>query len=267
MPFKDSALIKPCSEDEFHLVDYKIMGIVFSIHKELGRFCDEKIYQNELAHRCYDAEFETVETEVPIQVSYKDFCKTFYMDLLINNIVMYELKTVKNLNGEHQKQALNYLLLTGMNHGKLVNMRQESVQHQFISTRLTKEKRLKFTTADWGWEDLDTDSTSLRQLVLGLVSEWGAFLDTQLYYDAINHFLGGEEQVIKRIEIVKDSRVLGTQRVHLLNPEIAFKVSAVTKTKTFYEQHLRRFLNHTSLKAIQWINFEHNKIVFSTISK
>jgi len=103
--------------------------------------------------------------------------------------------------------------------------------------------------------------------MISLLSEWGAFLDIQLYYDAISHFRGGEEQVIKRIEIVKDSRVLGTQRVHLLNHEVAFKVSAATKTKSFYEQHLRRFLNHTSLKAIQWINFEHNKIVFSTISK
>ena len=95
MPFKYSSLIKPCSEDEFHLVDYQIMEIVVSIHKELGRFCDEKIYQNELAYRCRDTDFETVATEVPIQVSYKDFCKTYCMDLLINNKVMYELRTVK----------------------------------------------------------------------------------------------------------------------------------------------------------------------------
>jgi len=49
MPVKHSVMIEPISEDEFHLLDHKIMGIVFSMHKELGRFCDEKIYQNELA--------------------------------------------------------------------------------------------------------------------------------------------------------------------------------------------------------------------------
>ena len=51
MPVKHSVMIAPISEDEFHLLDHKIMGIVFSMRKELGRFCDEKIYQNELAYR------------------------------------------------------------------------------------------------------------------------------------------------------------------------------------------------------------------------
>ena len=46
-------------------------------------------------------------------------------------------------------------LLMGMHHGKLINMRPESVQHSFISTRLTKEKRYKFIIDDWEWEDLD----------------------------------------------------------------------------------------------------------------
>ena len=31
--------------DDFHLLDYEVMGIVFSIHRDLGRFCIEKIYQ------------------------------------------------------------------------------------------------------------------------------------------------------------------------------------------------------------------------------
>ena len=132
---------------------------------------------------------------------------------------------------------------------------------------LTKEKRYKFIIDDWEWEDFDEDSIWLRQLMASLLSEWGAFLDTNLFYDAINHFRGGEEQVIKRIEVVKDSRILGIQRTHLLNSEVAFKISAVTKGRTFYGRHLRRFLSHTSLKAIQWINFNHDKIEFITISK
>ena len=90
---------------------------------------------------------------------------------------------------------------------------------------------------------------------------------TNLFYDAIKHFRGGEEHVIKKIEIMNDSRVIGTQKTYLLNPEIAFKISAVTKTESFYEQHLRRFISHTSLKAIQWINFNHDKILFTTISQ
>ena len=189
------------------------------------------------------------------------------MDLLLNNSVMYELKTVKAITGKHRKQALNYLLLVGMHHGKLVNMRPQSVQYSFVSTKLTPEKRYKFIIDDREWKDLDEDSIWLKQLVIRLLFEWGAFLDINLFYDAINHFRGGEDHVVKRIEIVNDSRLLGTQRAHLLNSEIAFKISAITEAGSFYGKHLYRFINHTSLKAIQWINFDHNRIVFETISQ
>lgn len=179
--------------------------------------------------------------------------------------MIYELKTVKALTGEHQKQTLNYLLLSGMHYGKLVNMRPHSVQHRFVSTKLTVKKRYNFTIDDQEWKDLDEDSIWFKQLVVNLLSEWGAFLDTNLFYDAIKHFRGGEEKVLRKIKIANSSRVLGTQKTHLLNTEIAFKVSAVTKDRSFYEEHLRRFLSHTPLKAIQWVNFNHHKIVFKTL--
>jgi GxxExxY protein len=267
MPIKGTVTIESISEDDFYLLDHKVMETVFSIHKDLGRFCDEKIYQNELAHRCEAIGFDTVETEVPIQVSFRDFQKLYYLDILINNRVMVELKTVNALSGEHRKQALNYLLLLGMHYGKLINMRPQSVQHSFVSTRLTPKKRFAYTIIDNLWNDIDEDSISLKQLLANLLSEWGAFLDTNLYYDAIYHFRGGESDVVKRTEVINNRRVLGTQRAHILNSEIAFKITAVTKGNSFYEQHLHKFLNHTRLKAIQWINFNHDKIVFKTISK
>jgi GxxExxY protein len=60
-------------------------------------------------------------------VSYEDFIKVYYIDLLINNAI-YELKTAQILTGEHEKQTINYLMLTGLNHAKLINMRPPSVQ-------------------------------------------------------------------------------------------------------------------------------------------
>ena len=193
--------------------------------------------------------------------------KTYYMDLLINNGIMYEFKTAKTINGEHRKQALNYLLLAGLNHGKLVNMKPQTVQHEFVSTKLTSERRYKHTINDRRWVDIDQDSSWLKELMFELLSDWGAFLDTDLFYDAIKHFRGGEENVVKRIEVVNDSRVLGTQRAHLLNSRTAFEISAVTRNACSYEQHLRRLISHTSLRAIQWINLNHHNITFETISQ
>jgi GxxExxY protein len=265
MPIEPSVTIKPISEDEFHLIDHEIMGQVFRIYKELGRFCDEKIYQDELAYRCQEVGFGEIATEVPIRVSYRGYQKIYYIDLLVDRQIMYELKAVEDIIGQHRKQALNYLLLMGMHHGKLINMRPHSVQHYFVSTRLTPEMRYSFTIDDKKWRDLDEDSIWLKNLMTNLLAEWGAFLDTNLFYDAISHFRGGLEHVVKKIPVTIDSRVLGTQHMHLLNPEVAFKISSATKTVSMYEHHLQSFLSHTRLRAIQWINFNHDKILFKTL--
>jgi len=265
MPIEPSVKIRPISEDEFHSIDHKIMGVVFKIHNELGRFCDEKIYQNELAYRCGEMGLGEVATEVPIRVSYRGFQKIYFSDLVVDRRIMYELKAVEDIIGQHRKQAINYLLLMGMHHGKLINMRPQSVQHYFASTKLTTEKRYDFVIDVQKWKDLDEDSIWLKDLMANLLSEWGAFLDTNLFYDAISHFRGGPEHVIKTIPVTIDSRVLGTQHMHLLNPEVAFKISSATKAVPFYERHLQSFLSHTPLRAIQWINFNHDKILFKTL--
>jgi len=70
-----------------------------------------------------------------------------------------------------------------------------------------------------------------------------------------------------KIEVMDGARVLGKQKAHLLNPNIAFKISSLTKDDGHYENHLRRFIRYTSLKAIHWINFNHENVIFKTILK
>lgn len=185
--------------------------------------------------------------------------------LLIDNAVVYELKTAQALSGEHYQQTLNYLFLLGMQRGKLINMQPASVEHRFVSTRITPEKRYAFVIDDSAWQDRDEDSVWLKQLMTTLVKEWGAFLSLSLFYEAIYHFRGGEENVVKKIEIKHGSNRLGAQKVHLLNPEVAFKLSSITEGEAYYEPDLRRFIRFASLKALQWINFNHDRIVFKTI--
>jgi GxxExxY protein len=262
MPINHDLYIKSISEDEFHSLDYKVMEIAFSIHNEMGRFWDEKIYQNELAYRCKKIGLGDASTEVPIEVLYKDFQKHYYIDLIINNSIIYEIKTTKALSGEHLKQTLNYLFLMGVQHGKLVNFHPPSVEYSFVSTKLKPENRFNFTIDEGEWKELDDDSIWLKKILINLLSEWGMFLEKKLFYDAIIHFHGDEEDIVKKIKVSNNSRILGKQKVHLLNSEVAFRISSITKNRTFYEQHLRRFIRFTSLKAIQWINFKQNEVVF-----
>ncbi len=265
MPITHGVEIKTISDEAFHSLDYKVMGLAFSIHREMGRFWNESIYQNELADRCQRAGFEKVSTEVPIRVSHKDFSKSYYVDVLVDNAVIYEMKSAQALSGEHRKQALNYLFLLGMQRGKLINMQPSSVEHRFVSTKITPEERYAFSIDDSDWQDHDEDGVWLKQLMTNLVREWGAFLGNSLFYEAIYHFRGGEENVIKKIEIRHGSNFLGTQKSHMINREVAFKISSITKGETFYEKHLRQFVRFASLRAFQWINFNHAKIVFKTI--
>ncbi len=267
MPITHNVQIKTISDEEFRLLDHKIVGLAFAIQNELGTFWNEKIYRNELAYRCQEACIEKVTVEVPIQVSYKDFSTDYFADLLINDAVVYELKAVQALTEAHRKQALNYLFLLGMQRGKLINMRPPSVEHYFVSTRITPEKRRQFTIVDQGWQTLDDDSSWLKQLLISLINEWGAFLEMNLFYEAITHFRGGEEHVIKTFEAINGSRLMGPQKIYALNSEVAFKLTAMTKDEKLFEQNLRRFMQFMPLKAMQWINFNHHQISFKTITK
>ena len=54
-------------------------------------------------------------------------------------------KTVTALNDSHKQQLINYLLLTGIKHGKLINFRPASVEYSFVSTTLTNEDRYNYS--------------------------------------------------------------------------------------------------------------------------
>ena len=90
-------------------------------------------------------------------------------------------------------------------------------------------------------------------------------IDANLFVQAITYFRGGEEHVVRDVKVYSGSRALGYQKMSLLTPEIAFKISAITGEHDFYEQHLHRLISYTALRAIKWINFNHSKIQFKTI--
>ena len=98
-------------------------------------------------------------------------------------------------------RTLNYLLLTGMNHAKIINFGNTSVESRFISSSLTPDERHNITFEDKKWINTDNDSKWLKELIISLVNEWGAFLSVQLFYDAIAFFRNGKENIVKPLEI------------------------------------------------------------------
>ncbi len=266
MPVECSIAVERIEQERFHAIDRAVMGQVFAIHNDLGRFCDERVYQDVLAQRCRDEGFE-VEREAMVRVSHGDFVKAYYLDLLVERRVVCELKAVEALNAAHEKQLINYLLLTDLGHGKLVNFRAGSVESRFVSTTLRREDRMAFGIDVAFWCGEDGKSRELEETFRALLADWGAFLDVNLYHDALLHFLGGPGAGVQPVEIRVNRRVVGSQKMCLLDDDTAWHLSAVRRHFGSYETHLSRLLNHTKLRRIHWINLDHQNITLKTIHK
>jgi len=133
------------------------MRIVFDVHNEFGRLLDEELYKQEVAERCAIAGLQA-EREVRIRVVHEGFAKDYSMDLLVSRGYMLEAKAAERLMAAHRAQSLNYLLLAGLNHGKLVNFRTDRVEHEFVSTTLTLHDRRQIELITDDWVEIDEQS-------------------------------------------------------------------------------------------------------------
>ena len=251
--------LSPIPQEEFAQLDYDVMRHVFECQSQLGRLCDEAIYQNDLAARL-QAGGLPVRTEVPVTVRHRDFAKTYSLDLVVADAGIYELKTARALAGEHEAQLLNYLLLCGAHHGKLVNFRTPKVQSRFINTTLAQTERRQFDIDMDRWQERKQSDQAFRERLIGLLKDWGCWLDLALYTEALIHFAGGESHVVQRVPLARGDQRLGTQRWHLLNPETAFWITGLTAGTANYEHHLRALLCLTPLRTIQWVNLARRRV-------
>lgn len=258
--------IRVHTQDEFHRIDHMVTGQAFAIHNELGRFLDERLYQRELAARCQNLGLN-VQTEARITVSFQDYMKDYSVDLLVDDGVVVETKTVQMLAGAHRGQTYNYLFLCETHHGTLLNFRPEKVQHEFISTHLTSADRRRFSIHTNAWRPLGSEWNTLREIMESLLCEWGAFLDPFLYRGALTHFLGGVEKVMREVTVATANGPIGEHKMHLLSPTAAFTVTTGARNPEKMAEHQRRFLQHTPLEAIAWINLNRHDIEFRTITK
>jgi GxxExxY protein len=263
MPIIVEADLRRPTQAEFAAIAYDVMQVVFSVRNELGRFLGEELYQREIVHR-----LPLARSEVAIRVSFEEFSTVFFIDLLAECVAPFEFKAVANLTGRHRAQLINYLLLTELPHGKLVNLRPSIIQHRFVNSSLTRADRLKFEVDATDWDGSKPRPRELRSWLTSALSDWGAGLDLRLYEEACTHFLGGDDNVLDRTEIRVDGRSLGTQQVRLVEPDAAFKVTMLeADLLPMFEDHARRFLDHSSLSAIHWINITLRQVRFATIRR
>src|SRR5271169_365952 len=100
----------------------KIIGAAIEIHRVLGPGLLESAYEECL---CYELSQRGLQfkRQVPLPVTYKGVKLTcgYKMDLLVDDLVIVELKTVETLLAVHSAQLLSYLRLSGKPVGLLMN--------------------------------------------------------------------------------------------------------------------------------------------------
>jgi len=109
-------------------ISYKIRGAIFNVCNGLGPGLLESVYQAALMHELLKANL-LVRSEVPIPVIYDDqkLELGFRLDLLVENNVVIEIKSVEHLADVHHKQVLTYLKLTNLKLAILVSFNVDKI--------------------------------------------------------------------------------------------------------------------------------------------
>lgn len=111
-------------------ISTKVIGVSIELHKKLGPGLLESAYESALAFDLKEAGLK-VDRQVPMPFIYKEVnLETGYkLDLLIEDLVIIEIKSVETLAPVHYAQLLTYLKLSNLKLGLLIN----------FNTKLLKE--------------------------------------------------------------------------------------------------------------------------------
>ncbi|MCC6499620.1 MAG: GxxExxY protein [Anaerolineales bacterium] len=110
----------------------KILGAFFQLHKELGFGFAEKVYESALEILLLELGL-IVERQKDIFVYYHGkIVGEYKADLIVNGVVLIELKSVERLIDAHDAQLLNYLKATEIEVGLLLNFGREAQFHRKI---------------------------------------------------------------------------------------------------------------------------------------
>ncbi len=117
----------------------KIIGCAMKVHSHFGMGFQEAIYQ-----RCMQIEFDklklTYQYEAEIPILYDNIeVGTRRIDFLVENVILVELKAVKELDDSHFNQILNYLTIFKLEVGLLLNFGEKSLKFKRIIHTINKD--------------------------------------------------------------------------------------------------------------------------------
>ncbi len=120
----------------------KILGVFFDVYNELGGGFLESVYQQALRIALVQAGLR-VAAEVSVPVYFRgEIVGNFRADLIVNSVVLLELKAVSAFDREHEGQILHYLRATTLEVGLLLNFGPRAQSKRFILENSKKKIRV-----------------------------------------------------------------------------------------------------------------------------
>ena len=106
---------------KYQEITSKIIKAFYNVYNTLGYGFLEKVYENALMIELRKLRLEAI-AQVPIKVYYNnETVGDYFADVIVNKVVIIEIKAMEALREEHEAQLLNYLRATDIEIGLLVN--------------------------------------------------------------------------------------------------------------------------------------------------
>jgi GxxExxY protein len=109
---------------------YQITGCAMMVLNTLGHGFSEKVYENALAVEMADQKIP-FKQQIDFNVTYKNISVgTYIPDFIVNDEIIVELKTVDRISDVEKGQVLNYLKVTGLKVGLILNFKNAKLEWQ-----------------------------------------------------------------------------------------------------------------------------------------
>ena len=111
----------------------RVLGAVFEVSNNLGSGFLEKVYERALL-RELSLRGIRASSQASLTITYKGQCAgEYFADILVEDVLLVELKCVDRLANEHTAQCLNYLRASGRTRCLLVNFQKPKVEWKRIA--------------------------------------------------------------------------------------------------------------------------------------
>lgn len=120
----------------FYIVEkelsYKIVGVLFDVHKQLGNRFQEKYYQRAIAQAFSEANI-SFKKELPVDLYLNDAkIGKYILDFLVEGRIILEIKAVPRLAPKDFKQVLAYLIANKLELGLIANFRTDTLTYKRV---------------------------------------------------------------------------------------------------------------------------------------